>query len=122
MIDVLCMDAAALQKRSEGPTPFGAGVTLAEEEHEQNCGPFAEFAELLVAQLKLDRQRNHGVSLENVGSTANWLRVGFGGYEERGGLRRRGDSWPPNGAAATASGVSVLGLTAGHRSQFVMHN
>ncbi len=121
LTDVLCMDAMTLQKRSEGPTPFGAGVTLAEEEHEQKR-ELCKRTQLFVAQLKLYRQSNHGVNLDCAGVHANWWMVGFGGYEERGGLCRRGDSWPPNGAAATASGVSVLGLTAGHRSQFLMHN
>ena len=121
MIDVLGMDAMALQKRSEGPTPFGAGVTLDQEEHEQKR-ELCKRTQLLVAQLDFERQLKHGGISVFAGSAANWLKVGFGDYEERGGLRRRGDSWPPNGAAATASGVSVLGLAAGHRSQFLMHN
>ena len=72
---------ATLRKGSEGSAPFGAGVTLAEVEHEQKR-ELNECTQLLVAQLKLDCQCEHGSSLVYAGRPANWLRVGFGGYEE----------------------------------------
>ena len=55
------------------------GLELAEEKHEQknDCA-----FQLLVAQLKLECQFQHGESPVYAGSAANWLKVGFGGYEE----------------------------------------
>ena len=79
LTDLLGMDNMKPLKRSEGPAPFGAGVTLDQEEHEQEqyCTP------LLVAQPELYRQFKHG------GSCLRWrarqlVKVGFGGYEEPG--------------------------------------
>ena len=80
LIDVLCMDATALQKRSEGPTPFGAGVTLDQEEREQE----QQRAQLLVAQLDFKRQLKHGGISVSAGSAANWLKVGFGDNDDPG--------------------------------------
>ena len=39
-----------------------------------------------VAQLKLYCQCDHGFRLDYAGSAANWLMVGFGGYEEPEGV------------------------------------
>lgn len=50
--------------------PFGAGLFLAEEEHDQGC----DYAQrLLIAQLELDCQLEHGNSPVCAGSAANWL-------------------------------------------------
>lgn len=84
--------------------PFsGPGLMLAEDEHDQ-C---ADTEQLLIAQLKPDTQRKHGKSLDCAGVHANWLRVGFGGYEYPGGVIRSG-SWPPNDVDA----LPRRGLTA----------
>lgn len=61
-------------QRSERPTPFGAGLKLAEEKHEQKDG---EMYQLLVAQRQLDCQFQHGISPVYAGSAANWFRVGY---------------------------------------------
>jgi len=50
------------------------GFKLAEEEHEQKDN---DLNQLLVAQLKLDCQFQHGISPVYAGSAANWFRVGY---------------------------------------------
>lgn len=60
--------------KAQSPTPFGAGLMLAEEEREQKDD---DLNQLFVAQLKLDCQFQHGKSLVYAGSAANlwkgWL-------------------------------------------------
>ena len=65
--------------KTKSPAPFGTGVMLAEEEHEQKDD---ELDQLLVAQLELDCQCYHGFRLDDAGRPANWLRVGFGSNAE----------------------------------------
>lgn len=60
-------------------------LKLALDEHDQG---YDDLQHLLIAQLELDCQFQHGKSLVYAGSAANWLRVGFGGNEEPGGLTR----------------------------------
>lgn len=78
-------------------------LTLAEEEHDQERD---EMQHLLIAQLKLDCQFQHGKSLVYAGRPANWLMVGFGGNEEPGEVARR-DSWPPDDGVATPPGIAL---------------
>ena len=52
---------------------------------------------------------NMGISLVYAGRPANWLRVGFGGYESHGGVVRLG-SWPPDDADASAPGITMRRL------------
>jgi hypothetical protein len=72
----------AKERKAQRVSPLG--LMLAKEEHEQEQNGFY----LLVAQLKLDGQRKHGNSPDCAGVHANWLMVGFGGYEEPGGVAR----------------------------------
>ena len=104
-------------KRSEGPAPFGAGITLDQEEYEQK----QQRAQLLVTQLDLNRQSDHGNSPDNAGVHANWLKVGFGGYEVP-GLGR--ESLPPDGVCAHAPGMTPgrPEYRPARSSQFVMPN
>ncbi len=60
--------------KSKNPAPFGTGMMLADEEHEQEDD---DLDQLLVAQLKLDCQCYHGLRLDYAGRPANWLRVGI---------------------------------------------
>ena len=48
----------AMQKKWMNQPLSGLGLKLAEEEHDQECD---EMQDLLIAQLKLDRQFKHGV-------------------------------------------------------------
>lgn len=63
----------------QGPAPFGAGVTLDQEEHEQE----QRRPQLLVAQLDFERQLKHGGISVFAGSAANWL-VGFSDNDDPG--------------------------------------
>ncbi len=62
----------ALQ-RIESPAPFGAGVLLHQEEHEQEQNELR----LPVAQLELDRQCEHGVSLIQRWRARQLVKVGI---------------------------------------------
>jgi hypothetical protein len=75
---------------------------LAEDEHEQKDD---HLYQLLVAQLKLDCQCDHGVSPDYAGMHANWLMVGFGGYELPAAAMRT-VSWPPNDGIAIPPGIT----------------
>ena len=112
------MDAVTLHKRSEGPTPFGAGVTLDQEEREQE----QQRAQLLVAQLDFDCQLEHGDSLVCAGRPANWLRVGFGSNDNLAAFQRRGKSWLLDDARISRAGDSRAPPCGVRGSQFVMHN
>jgi hypothetical protein len=111
------------QKNSETRHLSMAGVNLAEEKHEQQDG---EMYQLLVAKRQLDCQRKHGNSLVCVGSAANLLKVGFGGYEEPAVLSGGEVSWPPNGGVAITTGncppQRALAGGAGESFQFLKHN
>lgn len=99
------------------PAVFTAGVLLADEEHEQKDD---YLHQLLVAQLKLECQFQHGNGLVYAGSAANWLRVGFGGYECSGRVICGMNSLPPNDVVATTPGIGPgrLGvIRAGQGSQ-----
>ena len=78
------MDTMTPPKRSEGPAPFEAGVTLGQEKHEQE----QQRAQLLVAQLDLYGKLNHDYSHERAAlqycSTAVNKVAALGGYEEPG--------------------------------------
>ena len=58
------------QKKLMAQPLSGLGLRLAEEEHEQKDD---DLNQLLVAQLKLDCQFQHGISPVYAGSAANWL-------------------------------------------------
>ena len=118
LTDVLCMDAIALQKRSEGPAPFGAGVTLNQEEREQEQ---QKRSQLLVAQLDCDSQFQHGESPVYAGVHANWL-VGFGSNDNLAAFQRRGKSWLLDDAKISRAGDSRAHPCGVRGSQFVMHN
>lgn len=57
-------------QRMQSPTPFGVGVLLGEEEHEQKDD---QLHQLFVVQLHFDCQLEHGNSPVYAGSAANWL-------------------------------------------------
>jgi len=106
--------------KSNSPAPFGTGMTLAEEEHEQEQNGL----QLPVAQLKLYCQCYHSMSPDYAGSAANWLMVGFGGYEEPRAVWRL-DSWPPYDGIAIPPGIALSGgevTHPGQGSQFLKHN
>jgi hypothetical protein len=63
-------------------SPFRSWFVLPQE-HEQED---QDLHHLLVAQADLYCQLEHGNSLVYAGRPANWLRVGFGGYEWLGGF------------------------------------
>lgn len=54
--------------------PFGAVPLPAEEEHDQGCN---SVQYLLIAQLNLQCQLDHGLRPNVAGRPANWLRVGI---------------------------------------------
>lgn len=112
------MDTAAHNKRSEDPTDFPAGVTLAQEEHEQQ----QRELQLLVAQLELDCQLKHGDALVCAGRPANWF-VGFGGYELPSTVSG-GVLWHLSTQMSLRRGLPTAGVcsTLGVGPQFFMHN
>jgi hypothetical protein len=75
----VCFINAPYEKKWIAQPLSGLGLRLAEEERDQARD---EMQNLLIAQLKLECQFQHGKSLVYAGSAANWLIVGFGGYEE----------------------------------------
>ena len=99
------------------------GLKLAWEEHEQKGG---ELHQLLVAQLKLDCQLEHGNSRVCAGRPANWLKVGSGSYEELAARMGREVSWLPNGGVAITTGNChprrARSGGAGESFQFLGHN
>jgi len=66
----LCFIAPTLQKKLVAQPLSRLGLRLAEEEREQKDD---DLNQLLVAQLKLDCQFQHGISPVYAGSAANWL-------------------------------------------------
>ena len=73
------------EKKCKTRSLSGASFMLNEEEHDQGC---EKVHYLLIAQLHFDCQLKHGYDFVCAGRPANWLKVGFGGYEQ------------PNGCAA----------------------
>ena len=104
-------------QRMQSPAPFGTGVLLGEEEHDQESD---ETRNLLIAQLHFDCQLEHGNSLVCAGRPANLLKVGFDGYEEPAALAGRWDSWPSNGGVSITTGnyPRSRALTGGEAEDF----
>ena len=107
----------------QSPAPFGTGVLLGEEEHDQESD---ETRNLLIAQLHFDCQLEHGNSLVCAGRPANLLNVGFDGYEEPAAPWGGSGSWQSNGGVAITTGnyPRSHALTGGEAEgfQFLMPN
>ena len=67
---MLCGIGTPNVKKSKARPLSEPGTKLAEEKHEQKAN---NLNQLLVAQLKLDCQFQHGISPVYAGSAANWL-------------------------------------------------
>lgn len=90
-----------IQQKSKARRLSPPGLWLAEEEHDQER---EKLQHLLITQLKLECQLEHGKGPVYAGSAANWLRVGFGGYEEP--AVERPDSLPPDDVVATTPEIA----------------